>query len=308
MCGTDYFARGPNWIHGTENNPILDLAKETGTIDFAWGEELAFFDGYGQVMPRKKSTMYSERLWGMIADACKYSEEHSASIPPSDSLMDFFERRSKELHDESDEERKAMLRYAEMWGAFVGSPVQRQSLKFFWLEECIEGENPFVADTYAKVLARIAEPALKGADVQFGKTVNQVRSYQEQGHSKVYVGCAEGEGAAFDDVVVTAPLGWLKANRPIFIPPLPPRLSKAIDSIGYGCLDKVSLCGKIFFHNLRSKLFANLSLQLFKEKDKDLNCGEESQLIQHPFSYSHNACCSNSAALSHTFSSHFIHV
>jgi hypothetical protein len=35
--------------------------------------------------------------------------------------------------------RKIVMQVSEMWGAFVGSPISRQSLKFFWLEECIEG-------------------------------------------------------------------------------------------------------------------------------------------------------------------------
>lgn len=26
-----------------------------------------------------------------------------------------------------------------LWGGFVGSPIQKQSLKFFFLEECING-------------------------------------------------------------------------------------------------------------------------------------------------------------------------
>lgn len=28
---------------------------------------------------------------------------------------------------------------AHMWGAFVGDPIERQSLKFFFLEETIDG-------------------------------------------------------------------------------------------------------------------------------------------------------------------------
>ncbi|KAK0310734.1 hypothetical protein LTR01_003889 [Friedmanniomyces endolithicus] len=43
----------------------------------------------------------------------------------------------------------------------------------------------------------------------------------------------------FDEVVVTAPLGWLKRNKEAFRPALPARLSQAICNIGYGTLDKV---------------------------------------------------------------------
>ena len=38
---------------------------------------------------------------------------------------------------------------------------------------------------------------------------------------------------------MTAPLGYLKRNKTLINPPLPVRLSQAIDNIGYGCLEKV---------------------------------------------------------------------
>ena len=44
----------------------------------------------------------------------------------------------------------------------------------------------------------------------------------------------------FDEVVMTAPLGWLKTNLDAFEPALPQRLQEGIGAIGYGHLDKVS--------------------------------------------------------------------
>ena len=37
------------------------------------------------------------------------------------------------------EERKLVMQIGEMWGAFIGDPWERQSLKYFWLEECLDG-------------------------------------------------------------------------------------------------------------------------------------------------------------------------
>jgi monoamine oxidase len=51
----------------------------------------------------------------------------------------------------------------------------------------------------------------------------------------------DGSAFEFDEVVITSPLGWLKVNKPAFHPPLSARLSEAIDSIGYGSLEKVRL-------------------------------------------------------------------
>ena len=53
------------------------------------------------------------------------------------------------------------------------------------------------------------------------------------------VEAADGFRGAFDDVVVTAPLGWLKRNERVFSPPLASTISTAISSLGYENLDKV---------------------------------------------------------------------
>ena len=131
-------SRGPNWIHGTDHNPILDLAHETGTIPFSFDEHVSVIDESGKSMSEEKAGEFSELTWGIIADAFKHSNNHSATIPPDQSLMDFFKQKVDEKALEP-EDKKTILQMASMWGAFVGDPIERQSLKFFWLEECIDG-------------------------------------------------------------------------------------------------------------------------------------------------------------------------
>ena len=55
----------------------------------------------------------------------------------------------------------------------------------------------------------------------------------------VRVKTADGQLLAFDELVVTTPLGWLKQNIKAFHPPLEYRLTQAIRNIGYGSLEKV---------------------------------------------------------------------
>jgi hypothetical protein len=131
---------GPNWIHGTDDNPILDLAKETCTPTHTLGEQTNIFDKNGKTLQGGNQLM--ETMWGIIVQAFKHSGENTANIDPEESLYDFFIKKSQELftgEDDSEQKRKMLLQMAELWGAFVGSPVERQSLKFFWLEECIDG-------------------------------------------------------------------------------------------------------------------------------------------------------------------------
>lgn len=85
----------------------------------------------------------SDVFWGVVADAFKYSNENDSSseIPPDRSLKDFFVEKLEEKELE-EADKKIVLQMAQMWGAFIGDPLERQSLKYFWLEECIDGGKP----------------------------------------------------------------------------------------------------------------------------------------------------------------------
>lgn len=211
-----------------------------------WDGRQSVFDHLGKLMPEKEAVENSEIVWDIIGKAMKYSNDQSATIPASKSLYNFFEEEVGRMfpakYDDVEVARKreTILESAEMWGAFVGSPVQSQSLKFFWLEECIDGENLFVPGTYEKVLKKIAESVLK-ADIKFGHKVTRILSWETDQGPRVVVE-TEGKGnEMFDEVVMTAPLGWLKRNMAAFEPQLPERLKQGIEAIGYGHLDKASL-------------------------------------------------------------------
>lgn len=246
---------------------MLDLAKETGTITHNWDGRQCIYNQNGTALSEKEATDASETIWSIIGDGMEFSKQNSASISASKSLLDYIKEKTATLYADGEEnphskhldeaarekKRNLLLKIAEMWGAFVGSPLERQSLRFFWLEECIDGENLFVAETYRKILDRIARPALEGTDIQFGrrvKTIETVADEEGNDDGAVKVHLADGSSATFDEVVMTTPLGWLKRNKDIaFAPALPERVSKAIDSLGYGCLDKFYISFPTAFWN-----------------------------------------------------------
>ena len=222
-------------------NPILELAQKTNTQLHSWGERQVVFDEKRQMLPASDVSETAETFWSIISEAFQYSNEHSESIPAERSLMDFVEERARtkytdEPTDVQNRKRELLIREAAMWGAFVGGTIKRQSLKFFWLEECIEGENPFIADTYRKILEAIKEPALKASQLMLETEVTNVHSLTEEDCVEVHT--SSGQKARFDEVVVTLPLGCLKQQKELFTPPLPVRVSSAISAIGYGNLDK----------------------------------------------------------------------
>jgi hypothetical protein len=218
-----------------------------------WDGRQSVFDSQGNHMSDKDAAKNSEHVWNIIERGMKLSNETSATIPAEKSLYNYFQEQVLEMFPNGDDEAKkqqqTILQMAEMWGAFVGSPIQRQSLKFFWLEECIDGENLFVASTYDKVLKKIAEPALKSATTLFAHRVKRIISGEENDKTSVTVEIEGRQSMTFDEVIMTAPLGWLKRNLGAFVPALPERLTEAVGSLGYGHLDKVYITFPTAFWN-----------------------------------------------------------
>ena len=93
-----------------------------------------------------------------------------------------------------------------------------------------------MASTFKEIVTGLSLPVLNNATLRLSC---EVTSIANSGIGSVDVEAADGFQGVFDDVVVTAPLGWLKRNESVFSPPLTPNISTAIRSLGYGNLDKV---------------------------------------------------------------------
>ena len=105
-----------------------------GIID----ETACVYGPSGTLISAEKVSAGFDIVWDIIAEAFKYSNENCADIPPNISLKDFFQEKLN-ARSIDEEERIHILQLAEMWGAFVGDPWEMQSLKWFWLEECLDG-------------------------------------------------------------------------------------------------------------------------------------------------------------------------
>ncbi|KAL2813926.1 FAD/NAD(P)-binding domain-containing protein [Aspergillus cavernicola] len=238
MVGDHLVDMGPNWIHGTGTNPIVGIAEATGTgiQDFEGTQVL--FGFYGEVIGEQVAMKISEFLWTTIQEAFEYSNNQKEGIPADRSFLDFFRERLEERTGFSEEEKRLCVESCRLWGSYVGSPVERQSLRFFRLEECIDGNNYFVASTYKDILNHVSRAALQHADIRFNQPIVGIKA-STSARREVTLTTATDETHTFDEVVVTCPLGWLKHNKSAFTPELPPRLSSAIDSISYGRLEKI---------------------------------------------------------------------
>ena len=139
LSGSDLLS-GPNWIHGTDQNPINDLAerlKQSCLIPSDY--DSLIFDKLGHQLNESERTKYTEIMWDIINKAYKYSNDRNAPIIPSDiSLMDFF--RLEVAKRKLPEKTAAMvLDICRIWGDYIGDPIEKQSLRYLWLEESIDG-------------------------------------------------------------------------------------------------------------------------------------------------------------------------
>ncbi|KAI1410761.1 FAD/NAD(P)-binding domain-containing protein [Hypoxylon sp. FL1857] len=236
---------GPNWIHASDSeNPILKLANEAHTPLHRWNTKQLIYDSTGHKLPDKKADRLSTLLWNIIEEAVKFSKaardkSRGKSIPQEKSLYDFIKKKAAEKLPDKDEQR-LLIQMSEMWGAYVGEPVWKQSLRFAWMEECCGGDEVFVTSNFATILSNISRPARRWGNVILNtKVVSVTTSREILNEQMVTLTTEDGKEYSFDQVVMTTPLGWLQKNTDCFNPPLPPRLSSAIHNLKLSQLEKV---------------------------------------------------------------------
>ncbi|KAL8824831.1 MAG: hypothetical protein Q9170_008024, partial [Blastenia crenularia] len=221
---------GPNWIHGVNQNPILDLAKELKANTMPAPElPPSIYDHTGQLLGQGEGQKCSELMWGIIEEAFEYSNANSASIPQDQSLLDFFKLKLNEKDvPKSTQERVLQL------------PLDLRLTNAFL-------ENLFLASTYKAILERITKDTYTHANVQLSTKVTSTTSQGSSVdpgqvyYSSIAVNTDQNQTSQYDEVVTTVPLGWLKRNKETFSPPLPTRLQTAINNLSYGRLEKVYL-------------------------------------------------------------------
>jgi len=138
--------RSPNWLHGTAHNLISVLADSIPLSTHEFGDTVTVSPA-GDILPQSFSDSLQEKFWSQVTCAQEFSKRYWKWIDPSTSFYDYCLVRARDLFDtkteEGKEHYKMFMSLAESWGSFIGSDCRRQSLKFFFMEECLEGgETP----------------------------------------------------------------------------------------------------------------------------------------------------------------------
>ena len=217
---------GASWIEGVKNNPIAGLTRSFGipTVRSDDDSLRVFTSGGRQLSDREVSRIYSrgESLLDQLLD---YREQLDDDVSMAAGLRGIgapLGRQSKGvrwyMQSEIDSEYGASLSQLSLWG----------------YDEDYEfgGDDAVFPGGYVQVANGLAS----GLDIRTGQIVREIR----RGQAGVTVLTDSGPIEA-DRVVVTLPLGVLKAGSVKFTPSLPSSKRAAIKRLEMGLLNKIAL-------------------------------------------------------------------
>lgn len=227
--GAGRFDVGAAWLHGIDGNPVASFAdangltyvkddlpwdyvydEATGALgDPAWDGMDSAYDGFLSALPG---------LQASLGDSASVADARDRWVVDQ-GLSGLQERLGRFVVDQWIEE----LEYA--------GPVDQASLTWCWAEESLGGGDHFPVGGYTGYAEALAE----GVDVRLSHPVTAIR----WGDDGVEVDA--GETFTGSDVIVTVPVGVLRAGTISFEPPLSAARLAALDRLDMGNLEKVVL-------------------------------------------------------------------
>ncbi|MCK2244778.1 FAD-dependent oxidoreductase [Crossiella sp. S99.2] len=235
---------GAHWIHGTEGNPITELVEKLGIPYSYIGGDSSYTGGfdnldlYGADQSRANHSRKSHTL--ELADGVLHDLEQRAEtarkkdhldLPLGEAIAQILAERQLTPEDE----QAVRFHLNVILREDVAEDPGKLSFKFWEDGYLVYGYGDSILHAgYQSVVTALAE----GLDVRLGHIVRRISA--GEGAGPVRVSTDQGEFTA-DKVLVTLPLGVLKAASVTFDPPLPEVKQSAIARLGFGTLNKIAL-------------------------------------------------------------------
>lgn len=220
---------GASRIHGGEKNPVTRLARElgvkTGRVDF---DALDGFERDGTPVETGKLAEVRHKLQRVLLRAFVRTRGGKHPDQPLERIISDG-LRGRNLSEGEMRRYQFGLASLEIFG---GESLQKLSWEHTKEYNEYPGDEFFVTSGYDAV----PKSLVAGFSLRLGEIVRKV----EYGRARARVGTDNGTLTA-DRVIVTAPIGVLKAGRIAFEPVLPPETQGAIRAIGMGSLNKIVL-------------------------------------------------------------------
>ncbi len=215
-------------IHGIENNPVIELCQR-----FAVNHEPQPLDGFyfankKQLVTGSENDFIAEEFLHLLQAASDYANLQAVDISLHDAMQSVYNAK-KYLHLTPD-----IFRWRSLFlPLYTGADTDKLSGKNWDKDETpLPGGNHMILDGYQPIVDGLA----KNINIQLNSPVSHIRYYQ----TGVEILTKQKTFQA-DAVVVTLPLGILKAGKVKFEPELPAKKQQAISRLGMGVLNKIAL-------------------------------------------------------------------
>ncbi len=212
------FDLGASWIHGTDGNPVTDLAAAAG----APTQELDFDD---RTAFAEDGTPWSSRQ--VDAAEAAYDELLARLVDEGSPDRSFADVLSVTEPDWFDDPLRAF--FTSSYLTFDTGDLDRLSSTLYDEGEEFGGPEVVLSDGYDRIALHLAA----GLDVRLGRPVQHIDRRED-----TVVVTAGDERLSASDVVVAVPLGVLKAGAITFDPPLPADRAAAIAAVGFNAVEK----------------------------------------------------------------------
>lgn len=218
---------GATWIHGVNGNPLTALADQFQLSRLTTRYDAAMtFHPSGQPFDNNDYQQIEQ-----LADRLVAAIEHSQQLTADQSLFDAVAPLLTEVTAQQQLQLLFLLsaRYEQ---EFAGSSRDLSS----WYHDdgtSFSGDDQLFADGFAQIPQILAQ----GLQIELEQQVESI-TYDSQ---TVQVTTAASKIFTADAVLVTVPLGVLKAGKIQFSPELPQAKRHAIDALGMGVLNKCYL-------------------------------------------------------------------
>jgi monoamine oxidase len=234
---------GAHWIHGTEGNPLTNLARQLAVPTLFVGGDSAYSGGWDHIAvhgPDGRALSADEKLRNILTadvvrdelDALRRKLDGDDDISIEDALRRVLAERRL-----SDEDRRAVAWHVAL-SARDDCAADEGTLSFRWWDDGYEvygyGDS-VVVDGFGALVGALAE----GLDVRLGHVVRAIEHGGAMGDPVAVV--TDLSRFEADAIICTLPLGVLKAGAVEFRPPLPTAKQQAIARLGMGNLAKVVL-------------------------------------------------------------------
>jgi monoamine oxidase len=216
------FDEGASWIHGPKHNPITNLAYNAGASNYLTDDEsLIIYDQNGKA--------YND---DHVEKEYKNYEQALKKVESSGSITKSFQETFNGLYPDKANDPLWLYMLSSYLEFDTGSDISELSSHQFDDDEVFKGKDVIITNGYDTVANYLA----KGIRTQLNEKVTAVK----YAGSDIRVETVNANYTA-DYVIVTVPLGVLKAGVIAFDPVLPQHKQNAINQIKMSAVNKFLL-------------------------------------------------------------------